>query len=109
MSKVKRVDPMNDSPAPQPVDPGLVKYLRLLVTTLTGTMILGFIVIVVLFVTKFSDAFGPELPDVITLPDGTTPSAFTQGDDWYAVVTTDNQILIFDRQSGKLRKTIRVE
>ncbi len=72
-------------------------------------MVLGFIVIVVLFVIRFSDAFGPELPDEITLPDGSTPLAFTQGGDWYAVVTQEDQILIFDRESGALRQTIQVE
>lgn len=86
-----------------------MKYLRILVTVLTATMILGFIVIVVLFVIRFSDAFGPELPDVITLPDGTTPTAFTKGADWYAVVTSDDQILIFDLDSGELRQTIELE
>ena len=100
---------MADNSHEQPVDAGTVKYLRILVTVLTATMILGFIVIVVLFVIRFSDAFGPELPDVITLPDGTTPTAFTKGADWYAVVTSDDQILIFDLDSGELRQTIEVE
>jgi len=100
---------MTDNSHEQPVDAGTVKYLRILVTVLTATMILGFIVIVVLFVIRFSDAFGPELPDVITLPDGTTPTAFTKGADWYAVVTSDDQILIFDLDSGELRQTIEVE
>jgi hypothetical protein len=100
---------MADNPQPSPVDPGTVKYLRWLVTILTATMVLGFIVIVVLFVIRFSDAFGPELPDEITLPDGSTPAAFTQGGDWYAVVTEDDQILIYDRDSGELRKTIDVK
>lgn len=86
-----------------------MKYLRILVTVLTATMILGFIVIVVLFVIRFSDAFGPKLPDVITLPDGTTPTAFTKGADWYAVVTSDDRILIFDLDSGELRQTLQVE
>lgn len=72
-------------------------------------MILGFLVIVVLFVTKFSDAFRPKLPEMITLPDGTAATAFTQGDDWYAVVTGDNKILIFNRKTGTLRQTIIVE
>ena len=72
-------------------------------------MVLGFIVIVVLFVIRFSDAFGPELPDTITLPDGSTPLAFTQGGDWYAVVTQEDQILIYDRESGALRQTIDIE
>ena len=86
-----------------------MKYLRILVTVLTATMILGFIVIVVLFVIRFSDAFGPKLPDVITLPDGATPTAFTKGADWYAVVTSDDRILIFDLDSGELRQTLQVE
>ena len=100
---------MSDTPEPQPVDPGLVKYLRLLVTVLTAVMIIGFLVIVFLFVTKFSEAFGPELPDVITLPDGTNPTAYTRGDGWYAVVTDDNEILIFSDQTGELRQTIQIE
>ena len=100
---------MNDGPDMQPVDPALVKYLRLLVTILTATMVVGFIVIVVLFVTKFSDAFGPEPPDTITLPDGTDPLAFTQGPDWYAIITTDNEILIYDRATATLRQTLQIE
>ncbi len=100
---------MNDTPETQPVDPALVKYLRVLVTALSVTMILGFIVIVVLFVTKFSDAFSPELPDTITLPDGSAASAFTRGDGWYAVVTGDNKILIYNQKTGALRQEIQIE
>ncbi|KRS18933.1 DUF6476 family protein [Roseovarius indicus] len=100
---------MTENSQEQPVDAGTVKYLRILVTTLSATMILGFIIIVVLFVIRFSDAMGPTLPDVITLPDGTTPTAFTRGAGWYAVVTSDDQILIFDLESGELRQTLQVE
>ncbi|WP_397543274.1 DUF6476 family protein [Roseovarius salis] len=100
---------MAEDPETRPVDAGTVKYLRVLVTMLTVTMILGFIVIVVLFVIRFSDVFGPDLPDEISLPDGTTPVAFTKGDDWYAVVTGDDRILIFDLESGALRQTIAVK
>ena len=85
-----------------------MKYLRLLVTVLTATMILGLLVIVVLFVIRFSSG-GPALPDTIALPDGAEAQAFTQGDDWYAVVTSDDRILIFDRTSGRLRQTIAIE
>lgn len=99
---------MSDSPEPQPVDPALVKYLRLLVTVLTVTMIVGFLVIVFLFVTKFSDAFGPDLPAEIALPPGKTATAFTQGDTWFAVVTQDQTILIYDRETGDLRQTIAI-
>ena len=100
---------MNDTPQNAPVDAGTVKYLRILVTVLTATMIIGFLVIVVLFVIRFSDAFGPELPDTITLPDGTAATAFTKGHDWYAVVTDDNRILIFDLDTGALKQTLQVE
>ena len=99
---------MNDNPEPQPLDPGLVRYLRLLVTVLTAVMIVGFIVTVFLFVTRFSQVSGPALPDVIALPDGTVPSAFTQGTDWYAVVTEDDRILVFSRKTGELRQSIEI-
>lgn len=99
---------MENTPDPQQVDPGLVKYLRLLVTVLTTVMIAGFLVIVVLFVTRFSDAFDPDLPDEITLPDGTSPLAYTKGDGWYAVVTQDDQILIYDDDDGALLQTIKI-
>lgn len=85
-----------------------MKYLRLLVTVLTSTMILGLLVIIALFVIKFSSG-SPALPDGIALPDGTRATAFTQGDDWFAVVTTDNRILIYDRTSGRLRQTLRID
>lgn len=85
--------------------------MRLLVTVLTGVMIAGIVIIVALIWTRYNggDAPLPEaiaLPDTITLPNGTAASAFTQGTDWYAVVTEDDRILIFDRTSGDLRQEI---
>lgn len=77
-------------------------------TLLTVVMIGGLVVIVTLLVIRFSQT-APPLPDEIVLPDGATPLAFTQGDSWYAVVTTDNRILIFDRLTGALRQTIIIE
>ena len=97
---------------PGPIDPVMIKYLRRLVTLLTATMIIGFIVIIALFVTRFSggDVTNfPKLPNTITLPDGTEPTAFTQGSDWIAIVTTDDRILIYDRATGALRQTIAVQ
>ena len=87
----------------------MVRYLRLLVSVLTATMILGFLVIVALFVIRFSEATPIAVPDRITLPDGTIPMAYTKGNGWYAVVTADNQILIFDAQSGVMRQTIEID
>jgi hypothetical protein len=98
---------MDDNP--QPVDPALLIFLRRLVTVLTGTMIVGLLVIIVLFVIKFSGGGGPDLPKTITLPNGTEATAFTQGPDWYAIITTNNRILIYDRDTGQLRQTVNIK
>ncbi len=108
---------MNDDP--QPVDPALVKYLRVLVTVLTVTMIVGFLVIIALLVIRFSDTapkITPDaagapltLPAAITLPEGARATAFTQGEDWFGVVTDQDQILIYERASGALRQTITLD
>lgn len=100
---------MNDTP--QPVDAKTLRYLRLLVAVLTTTMILGLLVIITLFVIKFSDtreAAAPVLPEEIKLPAGTTARAFTQGGSWYAIVTEDDRILIYARATGALMQEIDV-
>ena len=71
-------------------------------------MIIGVITIVALVVTRMPGAVRASLPlpEQITLPDGAKAQAFTQGDDWYAVVTTDDRILIYNRASGALVQEI---
>jgi hypothetical protein len=101
---------MDDSPPP--VSPATLKFLARLVTVLTATMIVGVVVIVALLVIRFS---GDErrqplsLPDSIALPEGARAEAVTFGDDWLAVVTGDDRILIYDRASGELRQSIAIE
>jgi len=97
---------MSDPSDPGP-DPGSLRLLRVLVTTLLGVMIAGFVVIVALFVIRFSDAPMP-MPDTITLPDGARATAVTVGEDWYGVVTDDNRILIYERSTGALRQSVTV-
>lgn len=79
--------------------------------TLTITMIVGFVIIVGLFIAKFN-AFTapapPALPDELLLPDGTEAEAFTMTADWYAVVTANGEILVFDRLDGSLKKRIAI-
>lgn len=82
--------------------------MRRLVTALTLVMIFGVVVVIGLLVTRLNNDT-PALPDEIALPGGARATAFTQGADWYAVVTDANQILIFDRLTGALRQTIKVE
>lgn len=99
---------MDDAPPPEALPPSL-RFLKLLVTVLTATLILGVIAIVALLVTRLPRGGMPSaLPQAITLPDGTTPMAFTQGSDWYAVVTAEDEILIFDRATGALRQRVEI-
>ncbi len=76
--------------------------------TLTGVMIAGFIVLVVLFVTRFGVA-PPPLPETVALPDGEVARAVTLGTDWIAVVTESDVILVFDRATGTLRQRVEIE
>lgn len=79
-----------------------------MVTLLMVVMMAGIVGIFGLIWHRYSKAQAP-LPEVITLPSGERAAAYTQGVDWYAVVTESNQILIFDRATGKLRKTLSVD
>jgi len=91
-----------------PIEPANLAFLRRLVTILTVVMISGVVVVTALLVTRLN-ADAPDLPDRITLPDGMRAQAFTQGEGWYAVVTTTDQILIYDGLTGALRQTVQVE
>ncbi len=73
-------------------------------------MIIGLLAIVAMLVIRFTaEPAPPGLPDSIALPEGTSAIAFTRGPGWYAVVTGDNRILIFDAGSGTLRQTIALD
>lgn len=96
---------MDDTPEALPP---VAIYLKRLVTTLAVVMIAGFLVLIALLVIRLN-ADPLPLPDRITLPEGTTAFSFTQGVDWFGVVTTDNQILIYDRATSALRQTITLD
>ena len=83
--------------------------LRILVTVLTVTMIVGLITVVAVFVTRFESGSPVALPDQVTLPEGERACAVTFGPDWYAVVTANDLILIYDRASGDLRQTVTID
>lgn len=72
-------------------------------------MIVGLVVLIALVVIRLNaPASDLVLPSEITLPNGAVATAFTQGRDWYAVVTQDDLILIYDRDSGALMQEISV-
>jgi hypothetical protein len=91
---------MTDTPDAQPDLPPSLRFLKGLVITLMITMIVGVITVVWLLVTRMPDGSPsapmlPTLPAELTLPEGLTAEAVTFGKGWTAVVTTDQQILIF--------------
>ena len=86
--------------------PGL-RFLRQLVTVLTVVMIVGVVFIAALLVIRLNQ---PTLaiPDQIILPAGTIAVSYTQTQDWFAVVTDENKILIFDL-NGQLTQEVDVK
>ena len=98
---------MDIAPEHQAPEPANLRFLRRLVTVLTVSMIAGVILITALIVIRYNQSAAP-LPDVIILPDGAKATAFTQARNWYAVVTENDQILIFARDSGRLLQTVEI-
>ncbi len=88
-------------------DARTLRFLKILVTVLTATMILGVLAIVALLVIRLQRP-DMELPPAIALPAGTAATAFTHGPDWIAVVTGDDRILIYDRRGTTLRQEIAI-
>lgn len=97
---------MDDAPLPAGLPPSL-RFLKWLVIVLTLTMIGGVITVVWLLVTRMPDGRTVAVPTAITLPEGATVTAYTQGPDWFAVVTADGRILIF-RPDGTLRQEVQL-
>ncbi|WP_170454906.1 DUF6476 family protein [Ruegeria arenilitoris] len=95
-------DPQEPQETPQ------LRLLRRMVMLLTAVMIGGVLVTFALIVIRLSDRT-PNLPDQIELPDGAKAQAVTIGNNWFAVVTDDNRILIFDKTTGKQRQQISLD
>ena len=103
---------MNDAPKGESADrPPELRFLKLLVSVLAGTMILGLITIIALIVIRFPAAMSPRpsLPGALTLPEGTRAEAVTMGRGWIAVVTDTDEILILDAKTGALRQRVAIE
>lgn len=98
---------MDEAPTPEDAT-GVVRYLKLLVTALSVTMIAGFIVLIAVVVMRFNAEGTIPLPDAIALPDGARASAITRGPDWLGVVTDDGRILIYELDGETLRQEIAV-
>lgn len=70
-------------------------------------MIGGLFIIIALFVIRFSDR-PMILPETVALPGDAKALAYTKGPDWYAIVTDQDQILIYDSAEGALRQTVDI-
>lgn len=84
-----------------------MRFLRRLVTVLTAVMIGGVLLIMTLLVIRLNEK-PALLPELVVLPEGVEASAVTLGESWYAVVTKGNEILIYDRLTGKLRQRVSI-
>lgn len=100
---------MSEPDATQPEPPSL-RLLRRLVTVLTAVMILGMVTVATVMVLRLpAQVTASEmLPETVRLPEGLAATAVTVGPGWYAVVTDTDEILIYDRSDGTLRKRVAI-
>jgi hypothetical protein len=101
------MDQPDQEPGDQTTEPASLRFLRRLVTVLTIVMVGGVVAILFLLVMRFRDV-PPNLPEEITLPAGAKATGFSQGTQWFAVTTDQDEILIFDRVTGRLTQRIKV-
>lgn len=88
-------------------EPAQLRFLRRLVTVLTAVMIGGVVLIIALLVIRLNDK-PTMLPENVVLPEGVEAKAVTLGESWYGIVTQTDEILIFDRLTGKLRQRLQI-
>lgn len=95
-------------------EPRRLRQLRLLVTGLTATLIVGVITIVVLLVIRLGSLGGPALPlpSEVVLPPGESARAVTLGQGWVAVVTVDGdgreRVRVIDATTGADRGSVEI-
>ena len=84
----------------------MLRWLRILVTSLAVVMGVGVLAIAALLWLRLSEVPLPELPEQITLPEGAEPAAVTFARDWVVVVTETGEVLLYDRQ-GRMRDRVQ--
>ncbi len=84
----------------------MLRWLRVLVTSLAAVMGIGVLVIAALLWLRLSEAPLPELPPEIALPERARAAAVTFARDWIVVVTEAGEVLLYDRQ-GRLRDRVQ--
>ena len=97
---------MQDLPEREGWPPEL-RFLKRLVTVLTATLIGGCLTILVLLVIRLPGPAEVPFPATLEMPANAEPAAVTRGEDFFAVVTRDGRILIFD-EAGRLTQEVEV-
>ncbi|GAB5448235.1 DUF6476 family protein [Gymnodinialimonas sp.] len=84
--------PEGDGPLP----PNL-RFLRVLVTVLTGVMILGVLTVILLLVIRLNDVRGPVLvhPDVFEIPPGVGTVGYSVINGYTVIIGDDGIIRVF--------------
>lgn len=99
----------SDGPEAAPPPPE-IRFLKILVTVLTGTMIAGLLAIIALLVIRLpgGGAALPALPASIALPEGAMADAVTFARGYTVVVTDRGEVLVYDAR-GQLRQSVLPE
>jgi len=92
-----------------PTLPADLRFLKLLVTTLMGVMILGLLAITWLLVTRLGAPPLPALPASVLLPEGARPAAVTFARDGLVVVTDQGVVLVYPAAGGEAVGELRLE
>ena len=95
-------DPHDTPPPPE------LRFLKLLVTTLTAVLIVGLVAILSLLAIRLAappPTLSLDLPEQISLPEDAEAQAVTLSADWIIILTTDDEVLLFERSSGALSAT----
>ena len=88
--------------------PPELRFLKLLVTTLTAVLIVGLVAILSLLTIRLAappPTLSLDLPEQISLPEDAEAQAVTLSADWIIILTTDDEVLLFERSSGALSAT----
>lgn len=98
---------MSDMPPPDPAPLPELRFLKILVTALAVTMILGLITIVGLLVIRLRPGAAalPALPPAIVLPEGARAAALSFAPGRIVVLTTDDRVLVYSPEGALLGQT----
>ncbi|NDR55229.1 DUF6476 family protein [Aliiruegeria sabulilitoris] len=103
------MEPTDEQPLSE-ADARNLRFLRVLVLVLTGTMIAGMVLLVALFYARLGgDAPAPEalvVPERFEIPAGSEIAAVTQAKAFWVLVTTQGEVLFFAPTGGAPTRTI---